>query len=1085
MVNNQSNQLYAFSLLLPQQEPNSRVKPGPAGDWDSQGYDAFEDIANSLALPNTNKETVSISSVPDMWARPLFVGMVLRNHNHPLHPQIKAEWKGMLAAIALAEAQGLKLRAVSIDLESEKYQGNELINSLLELTPKQGEIYQLESGKNPWKHIYVFLLNDNAVGMTSPSTLVFPAEDANWRGVPWVDNNRLCSPVFPVNYLTEVQKVQLWHWLKDLGVELQKDGKPAATKITEIIAEFQTELKESLGDDPKLKKPPTRSEQYFEVSMTPNALAALEAIKPNPMPSSMQVRTCAVEVLVLPEREELESQWPKKQPQDIWIYETTNLLNYDKNEFIAKYKDKDKCKYLTLEDIFLEKLYFIKGTEMLPGALLPKGIETLTYEDRGTEEKFTPLLPIKSELLEYFTSDQLNSLIELKNINLGAESGLRISLKLPLVGGDYIVTKEYKVTEVNRLNETIPFLEVWPEFQAKGWQEYYAFYCDDIGDKTFHVSFPNTEETRPVPIKNFQITRLKKFPPFIICWDKTQSENLGLILLKSPREVGDQDPEKTWVVGVDFGTSFTNVYYKSNKQSKRLSLSPMHLQVTNSDNDFRTLRLYEYFMQADKLDFPVSTVLTTRGNQGRERLIFDGRRYNPPKNLKEFDTDNNDYYKTDLKWELNNLDYNRLFLKHLALMITVEAAKNDVRRIEWTVSFPSAFSVTDNGHYSLTWEDIIEELKDKTGIEQQWLPEKKGEYYRSESIALAQYFAEEEEQDLVYTTCIDMGGGSSDVSIWQGNHLVHECSLQLAGRLLFCDFIQNKTQFIKEQFTFELESPTVPAQKQAFYVKLDALLNVKSQKWLKDKRPRLAENPDLQDIIQGTTIGIAGIYYYVGIIIKGLHEEGRLDREEITKIYIGGNGSQIFHWLSDSGKFDNNCKVDKLFRQMLSKGSGFPDKAKEPTRLSSQPKAEVACGLVANQKETRLKGLDYNEDEDNKIVFSGEECCVNGDKDNLFGAYSRLKLPDKINKIEVRELSHLKSFFEDFHQSLKELKIPSIKPLAEYKDKGSSDFDAFWKRVETKFEEELYKMNGDIEEIRVEPPFILGLKSLLRVLGER
>ena len=790
MVNNQSNQSYSFSLLLPQQDPKSRVQPGPAGEWDSQSSDAFEDIANSLALPNTNKDTVSISSVPDMWARPLFVGLVLRNQDHPLHRQIKAEWKGMLAAIALAEAQGLKLRAVKIDLESKEHQSDEFINSLLELTPKQGEIYQLEGDRDPWKHIYVFLLDDQAVGMTSPSTLVCSAENGNWEGVPWVHNNRLCSPVFPVNYLTEDQKVQLWHWLKDLGVKLQGYGKAEVTKITEIIREFQTELKTSLRYDPEPKRPASRSQQYFGVRMTPEALEALEPIKPKSMDSSVRLKGCADEVLFLPEREELENQWPHKQPQDIWIYETTNLLSYNKNEFIARYKG--KCKYLTVEDIFLEKLYFIEGTNMLPGAVLPKGIETLTYEDDVTDKRFTPLLPIKPQLLEYFTSDQLNSLIELKDINIGAQSGLLISLKLPLTGGDYIVTKEYKVTEVNRLT-MIPYLEVWPNFQARGWQEYYTFYYDErvdnSDDKTFHVSFPNAEEIHPQEIKDFQITRLQQFPPFIICSDKTQSEDFGLILLKSPPEVGVQDPEKTWIVGVDFGTSFTNVYYKSNKQSKRLSLSPMHLQVTQNDKEMRAIRLYDYFMQADQLDFPVSTVLTTKGNKGRKRLIFDGRKYNPPKNpakLKNFDPDRDDYYKTGLKWETENLDYNRLFLRHLALMITVEAAKNHVRRIEWTVSFPSAFSENDNSLYSLSWEKIIKELRSKTGIEQQWLPESKGEYYRSESIALAQYFAEEEQQNLIYTTCIDMGGGSSDISIWDGNNLIHECSLQLAGRLLFC-----------------------------------------------------------------------------------------------------------------------------------------------------------------------------------------------------------------------------------------------------------------------------------------------------------
>jgi hypothetical protein len=53
----------------------------------------------------------------------------------------------------------------------------------------------------------------------------------------------------------------------------------------------------------------------------------------------------------------------------------------------------------------------------------------------------------------------------------------------------------------------------------------------------------------------------------------------------------------------------------------------------------------------------------------------------------------NSWIETDLKWE--NLTLNRLFLKHLALHISALAAKNGVKQIQWSISYPSAFSNSD------------------------------------------------------------------------------------------------------------------------------------------------------------------------------------------------------------------------------------------------------------------------------------------------------------------------------------------------------------------------------------------------------
>ncbi|MBD2625585.1 hypothetical protein [Trichormus variabilis] len=1082
----------SFSLFLPPLNNKARVRNGNAGEWHTQTSTAFEEVADSLYLSGDSK---TVNSIPDMWARPLLMEMILKSPQHPQHAQMKAEWKGMIAAIALAELQGLKLKAELIDFR--QLQADPFINSLQKLIPdkkREKSIYLLDGNRNPWEKIYVFFITlksgqDVAVGMTSPTTIVCPAEDGEWNDLPWWSNGKLHSPIEPEDHLTEDEKIQLWLWLKNLVEEIDRNQPQNAIKIIEIISEFQNELLNTIPKNQNLRL--SNRHNYFGVGIDIGALKALNnPIGAKPMASSVALRISSKQSItppiIIPEttnsstlkKDITQNQdWKDKKLKDIWIYDTTNLQNFNLEEFKKKHRD---VSYLLINDLFLEDFYYIKDANKLPGACLPTGSESITYRNHDDEELYlTPLLPISSRLLDYFTPEELTKkIIELQSVNLsGNRSGVRVVIKLPLVDGNYVVSKEYPIEEKNAITK-VPFLEVWPNFRANRWQEYYTFYFDnrteeERNNKTFYVSFANVQEIHPPELKNFQITRLQEFPAFILCQD--QNTDLGLILLKTPDLVGDEDPNKTWMVGVDFGTSFTHVYYKTNRQVTSLTLSPSNLRVTATSESFRSSLLTDYFMSAEQNNLPLSTVLTTRGNQGQDRIVFDGRVY-ISENIGRLDP-NDDAIKIDLKWETELLPDLRLFLRHLSLMITAEAVKNNARSIEWNISYPSAFSRSDKSLYFVTWQNIIEELSAQTGILHQWLPQNKGKAFRSESLAIAHYFAEAEDdkgRDLVSTTCIDMGGGTSDISIWVGNRLIHQCSVLLGGKWLFSQFIRQKPNFINEQFGAGIQQAE-DHENAISYVQVDAILLQKGKTWLKKNRPLFDDDPDLQYIVQRSTIGIAGLYYYVGLILQSLHLEGKYKREGITPVYIGGNGSQILHWLDRSGTFSAQCDADRLFSRMLSKGSGFPD-TKEETLLSSKPKAEVACGLVLNQRETRLK-VEQDEDDD---VIAGEDCYVNG---NLIPWKSRFCLTGTVESVKVQDLTNLRSFLDDYHAALIELRITNIKPLKDYQNE--EEREKIWRETIRLTEAELLKMEGLADEIRVEPPFILGLKSLLRVLARR
>ena len=207
---------------------------------------------------------------------------------------------------------------------------------------------------------------------------------------------------------------------------------------------------------------------------------------------------------------------------------------------------------------------------------------------------------------------------------------------------------------------------------------------------------------------------------------------------------------------------------------------------------------------------------------------------------------------------------------------------------------------------------------------------------------------------MIYSTCIDLGGGTSDISIWQNNELLHQCSIRFAGRDLLSDLLLQNPGFIKKHF--EIEESWVGLRGGDFHAKFDVLLRSLSEDWLKKKRPKLTEVEDVQGLVQLMALGIGGLYYYVGLLIRTLRANGKYTQDVTTPVYLGGNGSRLLHWLDVTGQFNKHSEIQLLLSRLLSKGAGMED-TEEQTQLSSRPKDEVACGLVLD--DTKLTGFSY------------------------------------------------------------------------------------------------------------------------------
>ncbi len=1079
------------------------IKSGSVGDWDAQSEIAFQHVASSLEVPAAGRDVKSVSSIPDMWARPLSMEMALHNRRYPIRTQMIEQWQGMLAAIALAEVRGFDLKAELLVLPDFVDQ-DRFARSLFELLPSpKNALYILNNGQNPWQELYIFLWNNRPVGMSTPSTLICPSEEGDWSGLPWWSGGRLRSPIAPYDHLNTDEKVQLRSWLEILRQELnsQQLNSPAVNQAaTNEVAALLREFQAQLGNVPSQTLKPSTNSRFFGVELRP--LRSLSTpIQAIPQPSSVQLVASAskqttTDLLIIPEPHQIMREWDSS-AQSIWIHGSTNLATLKPDDVPnSGLVPRWNVQCLREADLFAPELAFVAQAKAFPGGLMPKGIEA--FNDIYEGKPITPLLPINRMLLDFLTPEDLVEMMQVKRIDTTMGPQVQFVLDLPLSGPKpderpkiYRITKTYPLQKENLLPE-VPILEVWPNFCSPTWKEYYTFYYDpDL--ETFQVNFPKTTESYVfkgigsihLPTasmsdasSNCQLTQLSEFPTYIDCRGKGQL-SLGLIVLKTPPGVGIMTGTE-WKIGVDFGTSFTNVYQERNGTVSQLKLNPLHYQVTDSNIELRQNALQEYFI-FNNMELPLSTLLTTRGGKGEELAVLDGRVY-IPRDSNTFKPDVDDWIRTNLKWSTDSLSYNRLFLKTLILQITAQAAANHASGIQWSISYPSAFSKGDRRTYAINWRNITQSVEEATGISQNCPDSGNATRYRTESLAVAQYFADYEmpgrknKLDLVNSTCIDIGGGTSDISIWENNQLIHQCSIQLAGKDIFSQFVQLNPGFLERRFRIKTDEWS-RLQGFQFFAKLDVFMRRETPGWLERRRDMVADDPEFQGLMQLMALGLSGMYYYVGSILKTLHDEGIYKTDEITPVFIGGNGGRLLHWLAEGGAFDRYSEVNELFSTMMSQASGFTD-IEMKSELSPFPKDEVACGLVL--ADTHLKGMEKHQDDP---LVAGESYSVN---DKPFDWNTRMQVSGQIESWEVPDLRQIKNLMNAYHQVLKDKGIEGLLPFQGYEVSNDPDANgALWRETNRELKRTLLNMRGNVENIRIEPPFILGLKALLQVLGKQ
>ena len=1068
-----------------------------AGEWQDRDQQSLGTIAKSLIYESSAKR---VNSLPSPWSRALQFEQAVLNSRYPTRDALLEELFGGLACLGLWEMFGLRMAAQRIDLLEHSTLTDDAVGpfarSLASALPDGSTaLSQAIDGRNPWEVVHVFTLQGVVIGFSSPSTLLCPTVHlpSAIQGMGWTSQGSFSSPL---KFLGPPQRQALADWFGHLknGILTARDLQNQATagQIAGVLQLYITQLNTgSIGT-------PTLSDNGRVDGIPPNPVALALLSRPAKGGSSPSVAT-----LELKDRQKInepgqgqsaskrkpvvlvDADMPKKlgrSASEISLYRAATLesIGFNPEHLARQYGN--EIDVVTPADIFLDEVYLLAGKDALAYSWLPGCIEGTAIVNGDT---VTPLLPLKPDVRSLFSSRELQERCQMRVIQTSSSIALEVTIKLPLLGArdGYPISRIYPLKEENLVAEDLPVIMLWPYVSGDCWSYYYLF-CEDSPSQLIVDGFNDYD--RKIGRDGQQSVKYfttKHFPDLIQL--KERGQDRGLLPVTPPPRSSDNGVQ--WKVGIDFGTSFTNFYIDDGSGPRRLQLDTRVVSLTDSQKEERQRLLNQYFVPEIMLpneelggNPPTATAISLRGWQeilGQVPELFHEARLRVP-SPSEF---GGAELRTGFKWK--EMQYQKPFLKELALLISANAAASGAKELQWSVSYPSAFSHNEMCRYRQVWLDLCDELNKLTGLKHSLNSQGSTGGLRTEAVAFASYFGNHQSRQMVHTSCLDVGGGTTDISIWQENRLVHQVSVPFAGRDISSQLLRRKPSFLKALFPASLteainDDEARARQDRNFTSRLDNIMRYGSDELLEGRLDMLVNQESelqapLQQFLSLIAISFGGIYYYLGQVQLALRDEGKLMRQTPTPVYLGGNGGRLMNWIDASSRFQRGGDPDRLM-EMLQIKAAMCEKGDGATTLSNAYKDETACGLIST-------GVNLVGDFDpvNDVMISGACLRIN---DLSFSAKDRVYLPhdlQKIDRYELEDLEVIRSFVEHYDDSIAELRIKSLMPIRQL-----CDIETVWNDIETEARSLcLAKVGQEASDLEPEPGFILGLKALCNTLG--
>jgi hypothetical protein len=1077
-----------------------------SGEWIQRPQNQLEKLADTL---DYSANVARVNSLPSPWSRARQLEQAITNAKYPTKAELLDELFGCLACIGLWKSYGLILQAKPVSLAtlaaSNSGLAAELANTLFSLRPgDENSLYKPSNGISSWEKIYVLELDGVNIGFTSPLTLVCPT--AYLPGpIPgmegWTSNGCFTSPI---QHLGNSKKEQLADWLRHIGQAIAVDGRymnsaQMVSRLGTILDQFADRLHPNSSGTVALA---SEAANGFPL-MGPKAITALGT----PIGGIAKQDDGSVPsqaTILLGERLERPfSNTPQKPlilldptmgekldlpAQELILYgnATAQSTRYEKNRLASQYAD--VVDIIDLDDIFLPELYLLSGDTAL--------VESSTWLSscyQGIPSinglSCTPLLPFQERIRDLYSSSELSRMCSMRVTDEGGAPALEVKLLVNIKGLDvpYPITKTFAIKKENVIDDPKPVITVWPYVSDEIWKKYYIFTqmtstrlsLDGFADYRDHDLNKDTDEH----VRYYESDR---FPDILKLIENGKAR--GIIPLKTPPRFNFSS--KRWRVGFDFGTSFTNFAIDDGSSGpQRRPLKTNLMPVTLAEKYTQDELLYDYFIPQilfpEDSNPPTATALNTIQTTSIPSLFHQARVQWPSAESQAFRKDG---IKTGFKWDEEQYQYP--FILQLAMLISANAVAEKASSIDWYVSYPSAFSPGKTIAYRRLWERLCQDLVPLTGLTHDLVRSEDSRALQTEAVAFAKYFGNYlQSVNLAHTACMDVGGGTTDISIWQKNQCIHQVSVKFAGRNICTNLLASKMSITRLLFEDEIRSRGSVGEDDAslrnnpnFNSWVDNILRNSTAVLYENIRLRRRQADEGGRILSKLTsliaIAFGGLYYYVGIVLRSLSQEGILADESAMPVLIGGNGAHFLYWIEGEEKFDRYSEIQTLFEQLQVMGSGFTRSPKGTalTTISKDLKDESALGLISlgrsiehepNIEDSFIAGEAVTIGD--KVYTPSERITLNNLKANIGSSY-------QVDK----GLGNLRAFVHDFNTIVSEME--SLLPINELEPNDT----LLWTEVRRNIEDECaeFKKLTDARNIDPEPPFIIGLKALLKALAK-
>jgi hypothetical protein len=318
--------------------------------------------------------------------------------------------------------------------------------------------------------------------------------------------------------------------------------------------------------------------------------------------------------------------------------------------------------------------------------------------------------------------------------------------------------------------------------------------------------------------------------------------------------------------------------------------------------------------------------------------------------------------KTDLKWGDDTVlaeKYLEQFLTHAAFA----AAWQGAGAINWFCSYPTAFS-----HEAQKWfrDDVLKRLfgglsKESTGIEAKF-DEKTG--FVTESVAAARHFITKHPDEGLYL-CVDIGGGTSDISVWYQKRAefdyMFQSSVRFASGEMFVDpllkLLNSDPAVLDDVLTQDSQDPIwrlnyfwgptyVPSRGHSLLMKRGQLSAVLSE-YAKEIEKRLRRHQRISPAFATyVTIAYSGLCFYLAHIIAALFKGRETAMPPGMVFGLSGRGALLTEWIdADAVHREMGKLIPKLVYGEKS-GASFKITLAFSPEQKTGAKTETARGLL-------------------------------------------------------------------------------------------------------------------------------------------